>query len=71
MTEEIHLCMRNLFINTDDSIKILDIYYEISQTDFIEDLIEFESSYDKIKSYVSIFIELDIIEAKFPHKRLH
>ena len=25
MTEEIHLCMRNLFINTDDSIKILDI----------------------------------------------
>lgn len=67
MTEEILNEIDKFCETRDDAIYFLNSYNDFFKTDLIDDLKKLNSSYDAIRQNVSKFIELDLIEEKFPH----
>ena len=52
------------------SIKLLQFYHSKYEKDLVSELQSMTSSYDGKKSYLQQFIDLNIVENKFPHKYL-
>jgi len=67
MSDEIRTRIDNLCLSQDHAIKLLNTYLALFHTDLIDDLKSLNTSYNIIKDNVSKFIELNIIEEKFPH----
>jgi|GEM_PF-2694529 multisubunit Na+/H+ antiporter MnhB subunit len=70
MTDEIMSHIENLCHTQDDAIYLLNSYQTVFRSDLIDELKKLNSSYDAIKTNVSKFIELGIIEDKYPHNPL-
>lgn len=67
MTDDIMSRINSLCKTREEAIHLLNTYNSFYKTDLIDDLKQLDSSYDAIKRNVSTFIDLDIIEEKYPH----
>lgn len=67
VTHEIDTLLKELCNTKDNAIYLIKAYNEVYSKDLISELKGLNTSYDSIKRNVFIFIELDIVEDKFPH----
>src|SRR5258706_12312686 len=54
--------------SAETAILLIRNYQVLFKGDLIEDLKDLSNNYDNIKTYLSQFIELNVVEATFPHK---
>lgn len=52
----------------EQALQLMHDYENITGDDLIKNLIDLSTSYDKIKSYLSVFIDLRIVDENYPHK---
>lgn len=68
--EEIIDMVESLCPTKEDALKLINAYNSLFDLDLINDLKSLSTSYNMIKKMVLVFIELGILDSKYPHKML-
>ena len=66
--KDIILLLNRIITSQDQSRGLIEQYYNLYESNLLDDLKNLTNNYKSIKEYVFIFIDFDIIEEEYPHE---
>jgi len=66
--KDIILLLNRIITSQGLARRLIEQYYNLYESNLLDDLKQLTSNYNGIKEYVLIFIEFDIIEEEYPHE---
>ena len=67
ISNEIIDCLENQCKTREEALSVIKEYNAVFNSNLIDDLKKLSTSYEKIKNFVGVFIEFEIVEEKYPH----